>query len=72
MERKLFYVVPMERTVDIRLQLQLKSFRLNVRENFLKISIGINDLQSGTFQYQISQILLRTVAEKIDPAIWEG
>lgn len=49
MERKFFYVIFVERTGDNRLQLQLKRFRLNVRENFLKVSIRIDDLQTGTF-----------------------
>jgi len=44
MEKKLFYVIPVERTGDSRLQLQLERFRLNVRENILKISIGIDAL----------------------------
>lgn len=34
MERKLFFVIPVEKTSDNRFQLQLKGFRLNVRENF--------------------------------------
>lgn len=50
LEWKLLYVNLVERTGDNRVQLQLKRFRLNVREDFLKISIGIDDLQSGTFQ----------------------
>lgn len=50
MQRKSSFVIHAKRPGDNRVQLQLKRFRLNVRENFLKISIGIGDLQSGTFQ----------------------
>lgn len=49
MERKLSYIIPVERTRDNRLLWQLKRYRLNVREYFLNITIEIDDLQSGTF-----------------------
>lgn len=37
-----------------------------------KTSTGLDDLQSGSLQQKIRQILLKTSLKKVEPVLWVG